>query len=75
MKKSVGICPKCGVTQKLTKHHVLPKRHFGSGGQTLDICRLCHDELEKLIPQERLEAVIAYYRIIIHFLNGGSSYD
>lgn len=64
------LCPGCGVVKKMTKHHILPKRHFRvGGGQILLICRECHNELELLIPQKRVKDVMFYYHIIVKFLN------
>ena len=64
-----ALCPKCGVVKKLTKHHVLPKRHFGAKGKKFFLCRKCHDELEKLIPYKKMKNIF-YYKIIVEFLNG-----
>ena len=72
-----GVCPKCGVEQKLTKHHIKPVRHFGKGRHNpnvLLICRACHDDLEKLIPHKRQPRKF-YYRIVREFLKGGVMYD
>ena len=56
-------CPKCGVKyaknrkhhlykrRHKSRHHVLPQRHFGSGGETYDICRGCHNQLELWITE------------------------
>ena len=65
----VGICPKCGIHMKLTKHHVLPKRHFGRRGQLLHICRDCHSALEEWIPATKVLEDIEYYKIVVRFLN------
>lgn len=45
------MCPACGLYfQQLTKHHVLPRRHFGSGAVFIVyLCRSCHDTLEDMI--------------------------
>ena len=67
----IGICPKCGEMKKLTKHHVLPKRHFGNGKKNperLLICRECHDDLERLIPFER-QPVPFYKEVVALFLS------
>jgi deoxycytidylate deaminase len=39
------VCPRCGEVTQSTRHHIFPKRHF-TCGDTEDICRSCHDELE-----------------------------
>jgi hypothetical protein len=47
------LCPKCLEITQGTKHHIFPKRFFGNGDSTplLYLCRHCHSELEKIIPQ------------------------
>jgi hypothetical protein len=49
-----GKCLKCGTTKCLTRHYVLPKRHWKGKGKIVTLCRKCHDiadlrndELEK----------------------------
>ena len=64
-----GMCPKCGEVGKLTKHHILPKRFFGYTRKVFILCRGCHSDLEKLIPQETQKEVMFYYKVIIQFLN------
>lgn len=44
-----GTCPKCNEVRPLTKHHVLPKTHFGHTKEIELICRECHDDLEYFI--------------------------
>jgi len=44
-----GTCPKCNEVRPLTKHHVLPKTHYGHTREIEYICRACHDELEYYI--------------------------
>jgi hypothetical protein len=75
-------CPKCGrayegTDVKLgavvkTKHHVLPRRWFGSNNETINICRSpCHDDLETLIQREeqgRQLSWIRYYEIVNEFV-------
>jgi len=66
-----GICPKCGKDMKLTKHHILPKRHFGGRNNNLlfFLCRQCHSKLELDISQTKILTTLEYYQIIIRFLN------
>ena len=66
-------CRKCFSKDKriLTRHHVLPKRHFGGEGILICLCRRCHDEIEKLIPLE-LQDEIFYYYIVCSFLEAKS---
>jgi hypothetical protein len=58
-------CELCGRQQELTKHHLLPraihskKRYVNRHGKkelrkrALMICRLCHDGIHDLIPDEK----------------------
>ena len=48
---SKSICSSCGSKQKIEKHHVFPKCHFGhrNNNMTIPICRECHIELERFI--------------------------
>jgi hypothetical protein len=66
-----GICPKCLTLKPLTKHHVLPKRHFGCGDRSpiLFLCRECHDLIELLIPFERRKPAF-YFAVAISFVQG-----
>ena len=64
----IGICPCCHKRTYLTRHHVLPRRHFGRGKknpQTVLLCRPCHDKLELLIPYERMP--LDFYFTILPF--------
>lgn len=72
-----GVCPKCGVVKPLTRHHILPKRLFGSQGNRdiFLLCRECHSELELLIPLRTKKEDIFYYQIVFKFLNGGKYHD
>jgi len=48
-------CPGCLQERKMTRHHIYPRRHFGTRRNTelFLLCRECHDELEhKFIPDE-----------------------
>jgi len=52
------LCPKCLSITQGTKHHIYPKRFFGNGKNAdndntplLYLCRKCHSNLERLIPQ------------------------
>jgi len=67
-RKKTRECEKCGAKKNLTKHHILPRRHFGVFGQKIDLCRRCHDELELRIPFKKLKQY-EYYRILNNFLN------
>lgn len=65
-KKKIELCPKCKVMTKLTNHHIYPKRHF-QDSQVIRLCRLCHDELELLIPFKKLKKK-EYVKILQEFL-------
>jgi hypothetical protein len=49
-------CPVCNQeysqTNVRTKHHVLPRRFFKGKGKLFELCRNCHNKLEKNIPQK-----------------------
>lgn len=68
-------CPKChqkyipndDLRQK-TKHHKLPKKFFKGIGGLIEICRGCHNELHKLIPQDILLEKFEYEVILLNFL-------
>ena len=56
MRKKLALCPKCMELRVMTTHHVFPKRHFGKKDKEyrLDICRNCHDEIERILPFREL---------------------
>lgn len=64
-------CPKCGRQRKLTSHHIYPKRWFGNNRRQRTerflLCRDCHDDLERLIPFQRMP-IPFYTQIIATFL-------
>ncbi|MCR4284043.1 MAG: hypothetical protein NUV64_01850 [Parcubacteria group bacterium] len=53
-----------------TRHHVLPKRHYGKGnrnkGGVVKVCRNCHDKIELNIPYKKMPASF-YYNILTFF--------
>lgn len=67
----IGLCPKCLDVDELTKHHILPKRHFPVSPESplLWLCRGCHDQLEQAIPFHR-QRTDFYFAIAIAFLKG-----
>lgn len=71
--KIVCECPKCGEEKPMTRHHVYPKRFFGTrySNSLYLLCRECHNELEKYIPQQELMPKAFYLAIIEVFLKGG----
>jgi hypothetical protein len=51
MSSEYAVCEKCEELKKRTKHHVFPKRWFGRKGIKINLCRDCHDKIEKIIPK------------------------
>jgi hypothetical protein len=62
------LCPKCLLILPGTKHHLFPKRFFGSEGPLLYLCRNCHSDLEKIIPQFQELEKDDYLQITREFL-------
>lgn len=60
-----GKCHKCNKHKVLTKHHVLPKRHFKHSHVILYLCRSCHSELERIIPDKRVHTRFYFYVLIV----------
>ena len=56
MPRPIGVCPKCCEIKRLTKHHVFPKRYYRRNQKPVCmwLCRTCHDQLELMIPLERM---------------------
>lgn len=72
----VVLCPKCLQIREGSKHHILPRRFFtpNNNSPLLFLCRDCHDEIEKLIPQhERLDRD-EYFLIAEEFLKPAQQY-
>lgn len=67
-------CPACGLpyTNKKerhkSKHHIFPKRFFRGAGDTIELCRKCHSELETYIPKTHQLSKEKYVRIVEEFL-------
>lgn len=55
-KRNKKLCPKCGVESIMTRHHVMPKRIYGTVGNHMIVrlCRLCHNALELMIPYNKM---------------------
>ena len=62
-------CQKCGSNYKMTSHHQFPKRHFRHS-PLIDLCRKCHDEIEKLIPYEKMSE--SFYIKVTEMFFGGN---
>lgn len=65
------ICPKCDKFRKMSRHHVFPVRFYGRkhNKRTIDLCRLCHNKLEALIPFHEMPKKF-YIRVVEEFLGG-----
>lgn len=42
-------CPKCKEKRAMTKHHILPKTHYGERGEHGYVCKYCHREFESIL--------------------------
>jgi len=71
MKGNQGECPRCTQHTKLTRHHILVRQFFGHSetAPCILICRTCHTELHKLIPENELRTIDFYWEIVFVFLN------
>ncbi len=69
-------CPKCHQVREGTRHHVLPQRFFGSNQNSpiLFLCRDCHSEVEKQIPQHHRLDRDEYFEIAAEFLQPAQQY-
>jgi len=57
-RRLIGVCPKCLMKRALTRHHIYPRAYFGKKqykNDVLLICRTCHDEIEALLPERKLD--------------------
>lgn len=72
----VILCPSCKKITEGTRHHILPVRFFGSNENSpiLYLCRPCHDEIEKLIPQFTRLDRDEYFQIAVEFLQPAQQY-
>lgn len=70
--KKIERCPVCqkiyDFNNQKTNHHVLPKRFFKGIGDRYELCRKCHDRLERDIPRFQKLAHQTYYRILNRFI-------
>ncbi len=76
-KPQIGICPVCHQPYTedniKTEHHILPKRFFNGEGDKQELCRHCHNKLERLIPVYPQLTRYEYKRILYNFLAKHSS--
>lgn len=42
-------CDKCGEFHYCDSHHILPKGIYEGEGETVNLCKNCHDELHRYI--------------------------
>lgn len=70
MKK--GKCPVCSQTytrkNPMSFHHLLPKRFFNGEGPKKELCRLCHNILELIIPEKTKLSEYEYERMFYTFV-------
>jgi hypothetical protein len=67
----IANCPGCKRRTKVTRHHILPKRFYGSPANApiLKLCRGCHNDLETLIPTLPKMPFHFYWNVIFIYLN------
>ncbi len=72
----VIMCPKCLQIREASRHHITPVRFFGSNQNSpiLYLCRDCHDEIEKQIPQHHKLDREDYFEIAAEFLQPAQQY-
>lgn len=75
MATPTGICPKCMMHRKMTRHHILPVRHWGRKGnrKVVLLCQKCHWDIEVLISEAEQRCPLhkeEYFFIVIQFLIG-----
>lgn len=67
-----GTCPKCNNPydddkRNKTRHHIMPKRFFPGSWETIELCRLCHNQLENNIPVKEKKPDNFYYEVVNMF--------
>ena len=65
-------CPGCHISNlPMTAHHVFPRNLFGRKGNNIVflLCRRCHSELHKRIPQNDRKTREWYYQVLLDFLS------
>ena len=68
----LGVCPKCFRIRKLTRHHCNPIRFFKkrNNQSVLYLCKDCHREIEKILPQHRKLSKDEYTEIHQRWITG-----
>jgi len=66
-----GVCNRCGEYKWINKHHIFPKKFFGTkdNNETIQLCLDCHTDIHTFIPKEKKEKSF-YSNLIIRFLSG-----
>ena len=65
-------CKECKEIKPLTRHHVYTRKHYPRSNTIFRLCRSCHDNLNRLIPQQKMPKFM--YRYILNkFLKGGKN--
>ncbi len=70
----VILCAKCLQIREGSKHHILPRRFFNTNQNSplLFLCRDCHNDIEKHIPQHTKLDRDEYFQIAVDFLQGAA---
>lgn len=65
-----GMCPVCLYLRDLTRHHIYPRRFFGTpkNSPVLHLCRSCHNRIEELLPRHDKLTKREYLQITREFL-------
>jgi len=48
----IGKCLKCKTMGFLTRHHELPRTHYGNTKEIIYLCQSCHNDIEKMIVEK-----------------------
>jgi len=63
------VCPKCAKVKSMTSHHIFPERFYGKSKENrVELCRECHDQLERFIPIHEKQSDEFYVMIVRFFL-------
>jgi len=68
-----GVCNRCGEYKWINKHHVFPKKFFGTkdNNETVSLCLDCHAEIHSILPKDKQEKTF-YSNFMLKFLSGAS---
>ena len=79
-KRFVDRCKACNKpytnkkTRMKSKHHIYPRRFFPNCDETIELCRLCHSELEREIPAKKQLKKESYRNILENFIRRKNKY-